>query len=438
MIKEPLKIIIRRFTSRILESGLLVIGVALGAGAASSGIALHMQTSRFNTEVMYSSDYRELVVTTVDNIEDMDQAAIETLKTGHAILTLDDLEAAELVPQISYAYIKEPTQMGFFNEEMISEKGGMENLELYRPKEGDDDKETSLFFEMLDTFKNAKDNSDYIIPEIKELFGYSVTSQFFNAGNIVAEFGSLFSITDMTSSKNIVVLGSETADLLSGDKSVETLIGKKIISFDIYYTIVGILEPIGSDYDNFYFTAHKKNRNENSKLRFTVSDPTDLDETALLLKEWFKSEYGVGQIVISNPAVEAQRIISRNRGITFLILFLSFAGLFIAAVNVSNILLSRNIKMRRHMGILKAMGASRQDVLSLFTLEALFITAIGSVLGVGLALPLSGVLERSMDLSRGSVLNIIPGVFFSFLLTFIFAVLPSWQNSGLKAAEDMR
>ena len=84
-----------------------------------------------------------------------------------------------------------------------------------------------------------------------------------------------------------------------------------------------------------------------TELRFTVEDPEKLDKTAALLSDWFITQYGEMQILISNPRAQALQLIKRNTGIGLLILFLSAAGFFIALVNVSNILMSRVIRMKK-------------------------------------------------------------------------------------------
>lgn len=175
-----------------------------------------------------------------------------------------------------------------------------------------------------------------------------------------------------------------------------------------------------------------------SQLRFTVSDPTELDETSRLLSEWFGSQFGQGQIVVSNPRAEAERLIARNTGIGLLILFLSLAGLFIASVNVSHILMGRALRMRKHIGILKALGASRRKILHLFVAEALAVTLGGAALGALLAVPLSSAMQEALDLGTGSPVYLFLGVLISWILTLVFSLVPAWQGSRIEAAEAMR
>ena len=464
MAKEPVTIMRRRFTGRMLESGLLILAVALGVGAAASGLSLLFHTNQYSKEMLTSPAYREIVVTTQDNIDDMEQAVVEKLNAEYTTLTAADLTAAEIIPQVSYAYIQGRTKMGFLTDELLEDKGMAGRMPRNRPpreEEKDDpstgsgtkgaaeSEEVKKFFEMVETFKKAKDNPEYIIPEIEDLPGYTVTPQFFEAWNIEASQGSLFTSTDMRSRSNLVILGSKAAELLTGkENNTELITGKKIISYETYFTIVGVLKPTGTDYDNYFFRPdtiygddekfQMRSRFMNRQLRFAVTNPADLDSAAVSLKEWFEKAYGEGQIAVSNPREEAAKLVARNRGISMLILFLSMAGLFIASVNVSNILMSRSLRMKKHVGILKALGASKAAILKLFTGEAIFITITGSLVGMGLAFPLTRAMEGSLDLGQGSFWNILAGVGLSSILTLIFSIVPAWQNSGVNAAEAMR
>jgi len=455
MAKEPFLIIKRRFMNRILESGLLVLAVALGVGGAASGLSLLFNSVKYSQEMLKATSYRELVVTTKDNADDMSSPVVAKSSGDDVILTSRDLKAAELIPQVSYAYISEPDHLRFLNQEMINRisQGGIGGpppggAPADENSSEDKTKRDGKFEEMKITMEEAGSNPNIIIPDVEELSGYRITPQYFSAHSLNAEYGSLFTEKDMSSMTRFIVLGSGTAELLSEkDNDLSTLIGRKILSFNTYYTIVGILEEQGSSVDDMYFTPDtgtagggfaQFKSSGNRQLRFTVSDPAELDETSGLLQNWFENLYGQGEFVISSPRAEAERLVTRNRGISLLILFLSFTGLFIASVNISNILMSRTLRMKKHVGILKALGASKKDILKLFTSEALFITSLGAVLGTIIAFFLSNSMEEAMGLEQGAVAFIMIGVLLSSILTLGFSIIPSFQNSGFEAAEAMR
>lgn len=465
MTKEPNLIMQRRFTSRILESGLLIIAVALGVGTAASGLSLLFHTNEYSNSLLASPEYREVVVTTKTNMEDMEFPVVEKTDDKGVTLTSYDLGAGDLIPGISYSYITNYTRMGFITDRMLNQVNTMEPGQEGpdtgngdRPDENSTDSENDRppennfeenFNTLIENYKSAKDDPNFIIPEVDSITGREITEQFFSAWNLETIAGSLFTTKDYTSNNHYIILGSGTAELLAGDKyKPEELVNKKIVSWNSSYTIIGILEVTNTDFDDFYFTPVREldgnNRfrrgpgGNNQQLRFAVLDPEELDSTAVMLQKWFDTNYSTGQVIVSNPRAEATRLVSRNQGISILILFLSLAGLFIASVNVSNILMSRSIRMKKHVGILKALGASKKSIVKLFIGEALIITTIGSLLGAGLAVPLSIAMEKSLGLGEVSWLYILIGVVLSSLLTLLFSVIPARQNSGIEAAVAMR
>ena len=439
MPNEPGKIIQRRFFSRFLESGLLVLAVALGIGAASSGLSLLMYTRDYGKTMLSLPAYREIIVSTHDKAEDMETPVMEKPVQENTVLTASDLEAAELVPSVAYAYVSNESRLRFFNLNMLNQ----------RPPE--DDGFADRMAAMEESIKSAEEDPSIIIPDFDEIKGHEVTPRFFDAWEAETAYGSLFAESDLLGTQQLVVLGWDTAQLLldEGDDP-ESLLGKKLLSFDQLYTIVGILEPSGQAYDGEYFSPYLdaaaragstggfRMRGMDTQLRFAVTDPGDLDAAADQLREWFGTQFGEDQIVISNPRAEAERLVARNTGISVLILFLSLAGLFIAAVNVSNILMSRALRMRKNVGILKALGASRKNILSLFSGEALIITAGGAVLGILIAIPLSNAMQNALDLGNTSWGYILIGVALSWVLTMIFSVFPAQQTSKIEAAQAIK
>jgi len=514
MAKEAVLLILRRFMQRILESGLLVIAVALGIGSASAGIALNLNIQANAKKMLESPEYREIVVSTQSDIEGMDQAAVKRAVRETAILTISDLDVASMLPDVAYAYLSNETQLRFINRSFLDRQnsggpeaggaGGPPGDMMGGPPDegpGQDGPEADFSESQNEQDRSApspQENSDaalqselpsadaakadsasreeapdapregrpgmdreallaslssedVFLPDVESLKGFEVSPEFFDAWKFYARLGSLFTEEDQKSGANYIVLGSEAAKTLAGDQcKPEELIGKKLLVFQEYRTVTGILAPSGLEkYDNSFYTPARiwtssdgrhfpRFESMNTRLRFTVSNPDQLNATAALLQSWFDEHFEPGQIVISNPRVEALKLIKRNQGISLLILFLSLAGLFIASVNVSNMLMSRGLRMRRNTGILMALGASRNNIVALFGLEALMIACVGAILGALLGLPLLISMQTALSLEGNSFISILPGVLLSLFLVLVFSLLPAWQNSRVFPADAMR
>jgi len=442
MLKEPVKIILRRFRDRTLESGLLIIAVALGIGAFTAGLSLIMNTAEFSNEIMRSPEYKELVISTRSEADEMETPVIEKLVQETAVLTSADLDAAELAPDVEWAYIQNNSRLHLVTADS-NNFGPPEGME---PSEGENVMRRMQISE--EEIAAAEADSSIIIADFDEISGYEVTPGFFNSWDITAAAGSLFSESDLTGTDNLIVLGDSLAELLAGDDMDKSeLLGKKLLSREGYQTIIGILDSVSDSYDQKFFSPYKDQTSGlngfrrmfmDTQLRFAVNDPEYLDSTAALLGDWFETQFGEDQVIISNPRAEAEQLIARNTGISLLILFLSAAGFFIALVNVSNILMSRVLRMKKNVGILMALGASKKSISNLFLTEALVLAVSGAVAGALLAVPLSSYMESAAGIEAGSWVYISIGAVIAAAMTTLFGLIPSRQFMKIDPAQAMR
>jgi len=142
--------------------------------------------------------------------------------------------------------------------------------------------------------------------------------------------------------------------------------------------------------------------------------------------------------VISIPRAEAEAAKVRATRLATVVLFLSLAGLLIAAVNVSNILYGRAVRRHRSVGILKALGASMRDVFRLFFSEALLLGGFGAVLGIGISVLLSKLMESTLGFEQISVAVLAAGIAGAWAITMALTVFPALQAARVPAAEAIR
>lgn len=449
MFKEPYKIILRRFRDRTLESGLLVLAVALGVGAFSAGFSLFLNTVSYSHKLMSSPEYKELIFSTRSNSEEMETPVREKLVQENAVLKVSDLEAAKMAPGVQWAFVQNRAHLRLITGDSQNSSPPEEMGPPAPPGSAEGGTANNNFFTISDDERAAaEEDESVVIAELDEISGYEVTPQFFNAWGITAADGSLFTDADLNSTANIIVLGSKLAAIIAGDgNNPSDLLGRKLLTREGYQTIIGITNPVSSTYDSEYFAPYRdqsggvsgfRRRFMDTQLRFAVYNPSELDQTADLLKNWFAAQFGEDQITVSNPRAEAMQLVKRNGGIGILILFLSAAGFFIALVNVSNILISRVLRMKKGIGILMAVGAAKKDIMILFLLETVLIALLGGAAGTALALPLSNYMREAAGITTASWLFTAAGVVLSGMVTVLFGIIPSRHYMKIEPAEAMR
>jgi len=414
---EDLLLSSRSIRKRMVESILLIVAIALGIGAAGAGIAMMAGTTAESRELLASPEYREIVVSNREDTEEMDLPVAAIDEESDLVLTTLDLKAAEEVPDVQHAYVAGRT---------IYHLGDFRGFGRGQPpQEG----------------QEAPDPAD--MPEIEEMEGYAVSPEFFSAWSMQAAAGSLFTAEDMAAGEPLLIYGSELAADMEGG------VGEQIVVEGQMYTVVGVLEPTGTDYDKMAFSPAfmpdlqmndmmAMRRSWGTTLRFTVADVERLEEAKEQLESYFSRNYGAGSVVISIPRAEAEAAKVRTTRLATVVLFLSLAGLLIAAVNVSNILYSRAVRRYRSVGILKALGASMRDVFRLFFSEALLLGGFGAVLGIGISVLLSKLMESSLGFERISAGVLSAGILGAWAITMALTVFPALQVARVPAAEAIR
>jgi len=304
------------------------------------------------------------------------------------------------------------------------------------------------WFQQIQDRMQALANMEGPKPVLEEMEGYAVSPEFFQAWDLHAASGSIFTLDDIADSQSVLVLGSNLAKNLFEDG--ESL-GRQIVMRMEISEIIGILEPSGTEFDDMAFepvfmpdiqgAAGEMMRRFigwNTNLYFTVSDAARLDEAKSQLESYFNQTYGPGLVNIKIPREEVQQAEDRTSRLVTIILFLALSGLLIAGANVSNILFSRALRRRRSVGILKALGASIAAVFKMFFWESLFVSVGGAILGAGLSVALSKLMQTTMDFAAISGFMLAAGVFISWLITKALTILPSIQASKIPAAEAIR
>ena len=459
-IGEARKIILRGVTRRAVETFLLVLGLSLGIGASASGVALVSRTIRATGELLASPEYREIIVSTRGESEEMD-TAVRSIDGGEdVVLTSIDLAAADDAPDVEYAYIKQPRvfrNAAPFLSRLQQQQGGAGAGGSGRAAREDSagapetDEAAAATDEAAAALARLGEVLDFPEPAVDEWYGYAVSPEFFAAWGLVAAAGDVFTLDDIESGNdNVMVLGSELARTLYDDGRP---LGRKLIHLLRLVTITAYLEPTGTEIDRLAFVpafmpdiSGSIQSTEiaalrgfwNSDLSFMVADSGRLDEAAAQLRAYFDREYRADAVVVSVPREEAEAARDRNNRLTILILFLGVSGLFIAGVNVSNILLSRALRRQKTVGILKALGASRRAVFRLFFSEALGVGTAGTAVGILVAVLLSRLMEGTVDVGHINPVMLAVGLGASWVVTSILTVFPAMQAARMPAAEAMR
>jgi putative ABC transport system permease protein len=166
-------------------------------------------------------------------------------------------------------------------------------------------------------------------------------------------------------------------------------------------------------------------------------------ETTVAVQSLLKDRHTPGAVyLVQNLAgiLEAARKIST--ALTAVLMLVGAIALLISGVGIMNIMLVTVTERTREIGLRKAIGARRDEILYQFLIEALIISGIGALIGVGLAVSVKIVLEPLIPPEMGlhipiSIGSVVAAFFVSCATGLLFGFLPARSAAKLQPTESL-
>jgi putative ABC transport system permease protein len=286
-----------------------------------------------------------------------------------------------------------------------------------------------------------------------ELIGVMPTYETVN--NNYAEEGRFFTDSDVHYRAMVAVLGRDVADALFPNLDP---IGKKISLAGRNFapkrfTVIGVMETrpsiLGDSQNNFVLLPHptyKKLYPEEKEL-LLVAKPTTpevIEQAMDEITQVMRIRRGLAVDKPNNFALATQEdLMDMYRNITkaiyMVMVIISSIGLLVGGVGVMNIMLVSVTERTREIGIRKAIGARKKDILWQFLIEAMTLSGSGGILGIIIGLLLGEFVGAVTPLAAGVSLPwIVLGFSFSVSVGLIFGIYPAYRAAKLDPIVSLR
>jgi len=290
-----------------------------------------------------------------------------------------------------------------------------------------------------------------------QLFG--VTPEYFQVRNLKVAEGELITEEHILGRASVVLLGSDVAEALFGRTTALT--GETVRIEGQPFRVIGIMESkgggaFGSEDDQViipFTTAQAR------LIRRSTSDRVDIifvqavdgdsvtqasDEITEILSTRHRTEVGANDFTVFTQ----QDLLTTFESITgILTIFLGgIAGisLLVGGIGIMNIMLVSVTERTREIGLRKALGARKRDILFQFLTESSLLSLIGGMIGIGLGWFISYIVGRIAEASDTAFTPVVGAdaillaTIFSAAVGLFFGIYPANRAASLEPVEALR
>ncbi len=277
-----------------------------------------------------------------------------------------------------------------------------------------------------------------------------VTEGFQTIRNLIILRGRFFDADDMQSRSKVCLL---TKDLADHVYPYEDPIGKSIRIGELHFTVIGVfkervatfgLSEIQRESAIIPFSLMKYYTGEEilQVLYAQARSPEDVPSVTRQVERILRSRHPAGaayNVQNLSSILDAARRISQ--ALTVVLLVIGFIALLISGIGIMNIMLVSVTERTHEIGIRKAIGAPRSEILYQFLFEALLMSGTGAVVGILIGVSIPVLIQ---PLLPGNLR--VPISWFSVVVAFLvscmtgvfFGYLPADKAARLQPSESLR
>jgi putative ABC transport system permease protein len=274
-----------------------------------------------------------------------------------------------------------------------------------------------------------------------------ITPEFQRVRNLYVEIGQFVSEEDVEGRRRVVVLGRTVKRELFGE---ENPLGQFVTLADSRYRVIGIMErkgmSLGFDIDDLVFIPVKSaqdlfDTDRLFEILASVRSPDEIDRATQQVKDILIRRHGNREdFTLTSQGAILSAFTSILKILTAVLGGIAGISLLVGGIGIMNIMLVSVRERTREIGIRKAVGARRRDILGQFLLESVVMSSLGG--GLGIAVGVGGAKSLSLFFTylptQVSPWAVLMAFGFSAAVGIFFGVYPARRAALLDPIQALR